>query len=123
MEEVLFDVQLEVREVRRGEVKDLDIVRSSAEGMDVLIELPRNLIQIKEGKHIRLIVSESEVEEVDGLFACTIYKVEKQKERKNGFVKVYGSIGGLQVRIEAENEELQRKIKMGDKVFIGIKVL
>ncbi|MHC1637430.1 MAG: DNA-directed RNA polymerase subunit G [Candidatus Nezhaarchaeales archaeon] len=123
MSSILLDIQGEVCEVKRSELKSLSIIKLSTEGVNVTLELPQDLLQIKEKTKIRFVISTNEdiEQEVDGLFLCTIYKVERQKRGKEESTMVFGSIGGLQVRIEGKG--LHRKIKMGDKVFIGIEVL
>ena len=125
MSEVIYDVHCQVNEIRASEIKDINIVDLSieAEGGRITIEMPRNLLPIKEGKRLRIIISRDEgiEKDVDGLFYCTIYKVEKQRKGKEEIGLIYGSIGGLQVRMEAKG--LHRKFKAGDKVFLGVKII
>ena len=123
MDDVLLDVQGEVYEVGKSELKGLNIIKMSTEGVNVTLELPQDLLQIKERTKIRFIVSTSEdlERDMDGFFLCTIYKVEKHGKGKEESTMIYGSIGGLQVRIEGKG--LHKKIRMRDKVFIGIKML
>ena len=123
MSEVVYDVHCQVDEIRASEIKDINVVnlRIGEEGGRITIEIPRNLLPIKEGEKLRVIISKDEgIEDVDGLFYCTIYKVEKQRKGREEVGLIYGSIGGLQVRIEAEG--LYKKFKAGDKVFLGVKI-
>jgi len=123
MSSILIDAQGEVCKVEKGELRGLNIIKMSTEGVDVTLELPSDILQIKEGMKVRFVVgtNESLEQEVDGLFLCTIYKVERHGRGREEGTMVYGSIGGLQVRIEGKG--LYKKFRMGDKVFIGIKVL
>ncbi|RLF07312.1 MAG: hypothetical protein DRJ60_02915, partial [Thermoprotei archaeon] len=60
MDDVLLDVQGEVYEVGKSELKGLNIIKMSTEGVNVTLELPQDLLQIKERTKIRFIVSTSE---------------------------------------------------------------
>jgi hypothetical protein len=122
--EILMDVEAEVSKIERGELRDLNIVKFVAqEAINISLEVPRSLIQLKEGGRARLIIStDPSIEhDVDGLFLCTIYNVERAKSGKEGRALVYGSIGGLQVRIEGKG--LHKKFKAGDRIYLGIKSL
>jgi len=120
----LIDVEVEVGKVDRSEPKDLSIVKFVApETINISLEIPRSLFQLKEGGRARLIIStDPSIEhDVDGLFLCTIYDIEKFKSGKEERALVYGSIGGLQVRIEGKG--LHKKFKTGGTVYLGIKLL
>ena len=121
---ILMVLEAEVNKIERRGPKDLSIVKLVAsEAMSISLEVPRPLLQLKEGEKIRLVIStDPNIEhDVNGLFLCTIYSVEKVKSGKEERVFVYGSIGGFQVRMEGKG--LHRKLKMGDKVYLGIKSL
>ncbi|MEM0240125.1 MAG: DNA-directed RNA polymerase subunit G [Candidatus Nezhaarchaeales archaeon] len=124
MTNILLDVQSEVAKIEKGDLKDLSIIKLLVpETINITLELPRTLLQIKEGGKVRVIMcTDASIEsEVDGLFLCTIYNVERLRRGKEEKGLVYGSIGGLQVRIEGKG--LHRKVKVGDKLYLGLKIL
>jgi hypothetical protein len=123
-----MDIEAEISEVEGGSLKDLSVVRLVVPGViNINLEVPRSLLQVdqvkKEKRKVRLIISTSpDVDcDADGLFRCTIYNIERVKKGKEETTLVYGSVGGLQVRIEGKG--LHRKFKIGDKVYLGIKLL
>lgn len=125
---ILLDIQGEVSRIEKSEFKGISIIEVlTLEGIEIKMEIPQQLLQIKENTKVRLLISmEPSIEqaigqEVDGLFLCNIYGIEKYKKGKEERTRVYGSIGGLQVRIDGKG--IHKKVKMGDKVYVGLKVL
>ncbi|MEM4576817.1 MAG: DNA-directed RNA polymerase subunit G [Candidatus Nezhaarchaeales archaeon] len=125
---ILLDVQGEVSKIEKSDFKGISVIEVlTPEGIEVKMEVPQQLLQIKENTKVRLLVSmEPSIEqaigqEVDGLFLCTIYGIERYKKGKEERARIYGSIGGLQVRIDGKG--IHKKVKMGDKVYVGLKVL
>ncbi|MEM2214530.1 MAG: DNA-directed RNA polymerase subunit G [Candidatus Nezhaarchaeales archaeon] len=124
MTNVLLDTQGEVAKIEKSNLKGLNIIKLlTPETVNITLEIPQTLLQIKEGGKVRVIMcTDASIEgEVDGLFLCTLYNVEKIKRGKEEKGLVYGSIGGLQVRIEGKG--LHKKMKVGDKVYVGLKIL
>lgn len=124
MTNILLDVQGEVGKIEKSELKGLNIVKLLApEAVNITLEIPQSLLRIKEGGKVRVVAStDTSIEnEVDGLFLCTVYNIERFKRGKEEVGLVYGSIGGLQVRMEGKG--LHKKMKVGDKVYLGLKVL
>lgn len=121
---ILMDIEVEVGKVEKSGLKNLSVVKFVApETINISLEVPQSLIQLKEGERARLVISTDPAIEHDmnHLFLCTIYNIEKVKSGKGERVLVYGSIGGLQVRIEGK--ELHKKFKAGDTVYLGVKLL
>ena len=122
--DILMDIEAEISEVEKGSLKDLNIAKFVVpEVVSIDLEVPRSILQIKEKGKARLIISTNpDIEyNVDCLFRCMVYNIEKVKRGKEEKTLVYGSVGGLQVRIEGKG--LHRKFKAGDKVYLGIKLL
>lgn len=122
--DVLMDVEAEISEIEKNELKGLSIVKFVVpEAISISLEVPRSILQIKERRKARLVISTNPDIEyyVDGLFRFTIYSIEKIKSGKEERTLVYGSVGGLQVRIEGKG--LHRKFKVGNKVYLGIKLV
>jgi len=120
---ILMDVEVEVDKVEKSGLKNLSVVKFVApEAINISLEVPHSLIQLKEGERARLVIStDPGIEhDVNYLFLCTIYNIEKVKSGKGERALVYGSIGGLQVRIEGRG--LHKKFKAGDTVYLGIKL-
>ncbi len=121
---ILMDVEAEVSKVEKSGSKDLSVVKLiTLDGTNISLEVPHPLLQLKGGEKIRLVIStDPNIEhDVNGLLLCTIYSIEKIKSGKEERTFVYGSIGGLQARMEGKG--LHKKFKMGDKVYLGIKLL
>jgi len=122
--DILMDVEVKVDKVEKSELRDLSVVKFVApEAINISLEVPRSLIRLKEGERARLLIStDPSIEhDVNGLFLCTIYNIERVKSGKGERALIYGSIGGLQVRIEGKG--LHKKFKTGDTVYLGIKLL
>jgi hypothetical protein len=122
--DILMDIEAEISEVEKGSLKDLNIAKFVVpEVVSIDLEVPRSILQIKEKGKARLIISTNpDIEyNVNCLFRCMVYNIEKVKRGKEEKTLVYGSVGGLQVRIEGKG--LHRKFKAGDKVYLGIKLL
>ncbi|MEM0232693.1 MAG: DNA-directed RNA polymerase subunit G [Candidatus Nezhaarchaeales archaeon] len=124
MTNVLLDTQGEVAKIEESNLKGLNIIKLiTSETVNITLEIPQTLLQVREGGKVRVIMcTDTSIEsEVDGLFLCTLYNVERIKRGKEERGLVYGSIGGLQVRIEGKG--LHKKMKVGDKVYLGLKIL
>lgn len=122
MEKVIYEAQGNVDSIKPTEVRGISVIEVSTEhGDTITIELPSDLLKFKEKERVRIIFSKSEdVEDVDGLFNCVVYKVERHRKGKEERAVIYGSIGGLQVRVHTKS--LHRKVKVNDLVLIGVKM-
>jgi len=119
-----MDIEAEISKIEKSELKNLSVVKFVAsETVNVSLEIPRSLLQVKEGGKARLVISTnpSIEQDVNALFLFMIYNIEKVKSGKEERTLIYGSIGGLQVRIEGKG--LHKKFKAGDEVYLGIKLL
>ncbi len=122
--DILMDIEAEISKIEKSELKNLSVVKFVAsETVNVSLEIPRSLLQVKEGGKARLVISTnpSIEQDVNALFLFMIYNIEKVKSGKEERTLIYGSIGGLQVRIEGKG--LHKKFKAGDEVYLGIKLL
>jgi len=122
--DILMDIEAEISKIEKSELRNLSVVKFVApEAVNVSLEIPRSLLQVKEGGRARLVISTnpSIENDVSALFLCMIYNIEKVKSGKEERTLIYGSIGGLQVRIEGKG--LHKKFKTGDEVYLGIKLL
>ncbi|MDI9619870.1 MAG: DNA-directed RNA polymerase subunit G [Candidatus Nezhaarchaeota archaeon] len=124
MGEVILKLQGKVEEVKESELRRLKTARMSVDGTSITLEILEDVFPLKSGDAVRFFMSTSSEDiesEVDGLFMCTLYKIEERKEKDEETTVIYGSIGGLKVRIETKDAQV--KVEAGDKVYIGLKKL
>lgn len=123
-EDLILEVEGKVNSVERTEVDGVKKVEIfTQDSTKISIEVPSNLLQVNEGDRMRVIMSwNASIEKsVDGLFLCTIYDIERRREGKKERTLIYGSIGGLQVRVEGRG--LHKKVELGSKIYLGIKFM